>query len=206
MSEKFRWIALWLAVICVVFFIVQFTIDTFTDEFVLVSSLVLEKPWTLLSSIFLHGSFEHLFYNMFALVMFGLILEKVIGTKNFITIFFAAGIFAGLGAILFYNAALGASGAIYGVMGSLAIVRPKMTVYMGFVPMPMIIAVSLWAAGDLIGLFAPGQVAHAAHLFGLIFGIIFTLLFLRKHIEIPRKRKEKMSNEELRKWEQRFLK
>ena len=206
MSKKFQWIALWLALICVVFFVAQTTIDTFTDDFVLESSLVMEKPWTLLSSVFLHGSFEHLFYNMFALVMFGLILEKVLGSKNFLIIFFLSGLFASLGAILFYDAALGASGAIYGIMGSLAIVRPKMTVYMGFAPMPMIIAVALWAAGDLIGLFAPGQVAHAAHLFGLIFGIIFTLIFLRKHIMIPRKRKESMPDKEIRKWEDRWLK
>jgi membrane associated rhomboid family serine protease len=109
---------------------------------------------------------------MFALALFGSILERVIGGKRFLFVFFISGIFAGIGSILFYTSTIGASGAIYGVMGTLAVIRSRMVVYMGFVPMPMAIAVALWAIGDFIGLFSPaGTVAYASHLFGLAFGL-----------------------------------
>ncbi len=207
MRQTFQWWALKIAIICVVAFVLQNVIPTFTEDLVLVSSQVLQRPWTMLSSIFLHGSFSHLFYNMFALVLFGSILEKVVGTKNFLLIFFISGLVASVGALIFYEAALGASGAIYGIMGSLAIVRPRLRVFVGMIPMPMILAVVVWAVGDFIGLFAPGQIAYAAHLFGLAFGIVYTLAFLRDHMEkIVKRRIKNIPNKEMRKWEDRWMK
>ena len=139
---------------------------------------------------------------MFALVMFGSIVEKVIGTKRFLIVYFLSGILAGLGGTLFYDAMLGASGAIYGVLGSLAVLRPKMTVWAYGVPMPMIVAVFFWALFDLIGMFAPGEVAHAAHLFGMLIGIIMALFWrklFREHTE--KRRIRKIPEKIMRKWE-----
>ena len=122
--------------------------------------------------MFLHGSFEHLFYNMFALALFGSILEKIVGSKTFLIVFFISGLVAGLGTIPFYEAALGASGAIFGILGCLTMLRPRMRVYVGYIPMPMIMAAVIWAFIDLIGMFAPSGTANAAHLFGMGFGLI----------------------------------
>ncbi|MBU3905164.1 MAG: rhomboid family intramembrane serine protease [Nanoarchaeota archaeon] len=201
-----KYVALWLTGICVVMFILQTIFPIVTDIFVLVSSEVVQRPWILVTSMFLHGGADHLIYNMFALALFGSILEKIIGGKKFIILYFIAGLLAGLGSVPFYAAALGASGAIMGVLGCLAVLRPRMRVYVGYVPMPMVIATIVWIGGDLIGMFAPDQVAHAAHLFGMAFGIIFGLYYMKQFVEKHIKRKiGTLPENQVRKWEDRWL-
>ena len=204
---KYNWFALKLVIICVVVWIAQNIFDI-TDEFALVSADVLSRPWTIITHIFLHGSFQHLFFNMFALAMFGSILEKIIGGKKFLLVFFASGAFASLGTIFFYNASIGASGAIYGIFGVLAVIRPKMPVFAGmFVPMPMIVAVSLWAAGDLLGVFAPSEtIAYASHLFGLFFGILYGFYIRGKYREERREIENRISERQFRNWEDEWVK
>lgn len=203
---RYHWFAIQLVIICVIVFVFQFFNNAITDEYALVSATVLSKPWTLITSIFLHGSFEHLFYNMFALALFGSILEKIIGGKKFLIIFFVSGIISGIGGVFFYTESIGASGAIYGLLGTLAALRPNMGVLVGFVPMPMAVAILLWTAGDLIGLFAPDQIAHAAHLSGLAFGLIVGLSMREKHKETHKKRREPdISEEDMEEWEDRWM-
>jgi len=201
-----KWYALKLVAICVVIFIVQNIFENLMDEFSLDSAEILSRPWTIVTYIFLHGSFEHLFYNMFALGLFGLALENVIGSKKFLLVFFVSGIAAGIGSILFYTASIGASGAIYGVMGALAVLRPRMTVYF-YAPVPMALAVVFWAAGDLLGLFIPTDLtAHAAHLFGLIFGLVYGIYLRKYYGETPvKKKKEEMSDQEFKAWEEEYM-
>lgn len=206
---KYNWFAIKLVAICVVVWIFQQIFPFLTDYFALTSSEVLSKPWTLVTYIFLHAGFDHLFYNMFALAIFGAMLEKIIGGKKFLTVFFVAGIAAGIGSVIFYSSSIGASGAIYGIMGTLVVLRPRMPVFVGFmVPVPMIFAVILWAAGDFIGLFAPSEnVAYAAHLFGLAFGLVYGLYLKKDYGEFPRpKRKSDINEEEFKEWEDRYVK
>jgi len=207
---KYNWFAIKIVVICVIIWILQLIIPPLTDNFALISSEFFSRPWTIVTYIFLHDDPLHIFYNMFALALFGSVLEKVIGGKKFLTVFFISGIIAGTGSILFYNASIGASGAIYGIFGTLAILRPRMTVYTGFgFPMPLIIAVSLWAAGDLLGFFYPyDNVAYAAHLSGLVFGLIYGF-YLKKHYgetaKPKRKTKSNIEEKEFREWEDRWF-
>lgn len=152
--------------------------------FAFTPALAFKIPWTFITSIFLHADFTHLFFNMFALFMFGLFLESKIGSTNFLIIFFLAGIFGNVGYMLTASnqkiPAIGASGAVYGVMGALAIMMPFLMVWvMGMFPMPMILAAFIWGIMEAFGLFAPGYVAHGAHIFGLIAGILFGL-YLRQ--------------------------
>ena len=80
--------------------------------------------------------------------------------------------------------AIGASGAVYGVVGALAILHPRMRVLIyGIIPMPMIITAFLYVMIDFFGLFMPTGVAHGAHIGGMIVGIIFAIL-LRSNIRI----------------------
>lgn len=204
---RYRWFAIQLVIICVIVFILQLASNNvLTDEFALKSATVLSEPWTLITSIFLHGSVEHLLYNMIALALFGSILEKIIGGKKFLILFFVSGIISGIGSVFFYTASIGASGAIFGVMGALAAMRPMMTIYVSFVPMPMAVAVLLWAAGDFFGLFAPDEVAHAAHLSGLVFGLIVGFSWREKHKETHVKQREPdISEEDLEEWEDRWM-
>ena len=187
-----------LAAITVVVFVLQIIFPAITDNFSLVSTEVFSRPWIILTSIFLHGGIEHLLYNMFALFLFGLILEEIIGGKKLLILYFSAGLLASIATIPFYQASLGASGAIFGILGALAILRPRMVVWVSFVPMPMFIAILVWAAIDLFGIFFPSNIANAAHLAGLFLGVLYGLFlrgdfgekFFRKHkhnLEIGKK-------------------
>ncbi|MFH1228880.1 MAG: rhomboid family intramembrane serine protease [Candidatus Aenigmatarchaeota archaeon] len=206
-NMKYNWYAFKLIAICAAIFILQNIYPSLTESFSLDVQQILSSPWIIITYMFLHGSFEHLFFNMFALGMFGSILEQTVGGKKFLLIFFASGIAAGIGSLLFYTSSIGASGAIYGVLGTLAVLRPRMTVYVSFVPLPMILAVVFWAAGDLLGLFSTSDlIAHAAHLFGLVFGLLYGML-LRKdygeyHVE---RKKDEISDEEMNRWEDRYM-
>lgn len=205
---SYKWFAIILVIICVAVFILQVSNEAITDQYLLESSDVFSRPWILVTSIFLHGSIEHLFYNMFALALFGYILENIIGGKKFLILYFVSGIIAGLGTIPFYEASLGASGAIMGILGTLAVLRPRMRVYISYVPMPMAAAVIVWAAGDLIGFFAPSNVANAAHLFGLVVGLIIGFYLKKKYGEriIPkRKSRININEEDFEEWEDDWM-
>jgi len=150
-------------------------------------AFALNMPWMFLSSIFLHAGVNHLIVNMIVLFFFGLSLENMLGAKKFIFIYFASGIVGNLGYMLTalnpYIPALGASGAIYGVMGTLAALRPRMRVFvMGILPLPLIAVVVGYAILDFAGLFAESGIAHGAHLGGLVVGAIYGL-YIRQMVK-----------------------
>jgi hypothetical protein len=151
--------------------------------FAFTPALAFSRPWTFITSIFLHAGFDHLFFNMFALFIFGLYLEARVSTKQYLFIFFLTGFFGNvayyLTAPLGVIPAVGASGAIYGVMGMLAVLYPGLVVYIGFAPMPMIFAAAIWFLMEFTGMFVPSNIAHQAHLAGLIVGAAYGL-YVRK--------------------------
>lgn len=195
--------ALWLTFICIIVFIIQLVSPAITDIFLL-NKQALTQPWRFLTAMFLHGSLLHLLYNGFALALFGSILEHTLGSKRFVALFVITGIFANLVSVWFYPSSLGASGAIFGVIGALVVLRPGMTVWAFSLPMPMFVAGIVWAIGDIIGVFVPSDVANLAHLTGMGAGIVFGFFY-----RIPRheKRKEEMRLDEttLRSWEDNYL-
>ena len=154
---------------------------------------------------------------MFGLLLFGSILEKIIGWRRFLTTFFVAGIVAGVGsvAVSFIQGtqnipSIGASGAIFGILGMLAILRPRMIVYVVYFPMPMILAAVVWALIDLVGLFNPfDQTNNAAHLFGMLFGIVFAFLIRHRFGEpfFVKKRSDDIHIEEkdFESWEEKYM-
>ncbi|MDD5022668.1 MAG: rhomboid family intramembrane serine protease [Candidatus ainarchaeum sp.] len=174
-----------LAVICITY-ILQLIFPSMlgiplTELFYFDPSRAFSEPWLFITSIFLHGSFIHLFFNGYALFLFGSILEHKIKTKNFLILFFLAGL---IGSIFYFSTillniapaipALGASGAIFGILGALAVLMPEMRIWLWFFPMRMKHAALLWIALELFGTFNTGSgIASAAHLGGLLFGVIF---------------------------------
>lgn len=140
-------------------------------------------PWQLITYQFMHGGFGHIFFNMFALWMFGMELENMWGTKKFATFYLASGVAAGLVHLVVSSLmdtalvpTIGASGAIMGVLlafGMTFPTRPVM-IFPLFFPIPARIFVVLYAAFDLVmGISRSGDgVAHFAHLGGALGGFL----------------------------------
>ncbi|MBS3092079.1 rhomboid family intramembrane serine protease [Candidatus Pacearchaeota archaeon] len=155
--QKNRFYTIWIALLIVIIFVIQTIFPGFTEVFNLTSSSWTQS-WRFLTSIFLHGSLAHLLSNLFALILFGLILEKTIGSNKFLLVFIISGILANLVAINFYPSSLGASGAIMGIIGTLAVIRPLMGVWIYGMIVPMFIASIIWIVVDAIGIFIPDNV------------------------------------------------
>ena len=183
-DKNYKFYALKLCGIIIVIFIIQ--LIAFANDFKFSETLLLDQTsfiqvWRFVTSIFLHGSLEHLLFNMFALALFGSILEKFIGGYKFLRVFFITGILANLISVNFYPASLGASGAIFGIIGALVLIKPLIMVWgPGGFPMPMVLAAAIWAALDLFGIFLPSNVGNIAHLTGMLFGFIFGFVYLEK--------------------------
>jgi len=179
--------------ISVIFFILQNILGPeIWQYFAFFPALAIKWPWTLITSIFLHADFNHLLFNMFALFFFGSYLERLLGSDKFLIIFISAGIVGNIGYLVTASndmiPAIGASGAAYGLMGTLSVLAPFMSVYIwGLLPVPIVILTAVYALIDVIGLSAPSGIAHGAHLAGLIVGIAFGL-YLRPYFGYKRQR------------------
>jgi membrane associated rhomboid family serine protease len=165
--------------------------------------------WRFVSAVFLHGSVAHLILNLFAFVFFGFALERTIGSKRFLVVFFASGIIANIISINFYPASLGASGAVYGIIGCLTFIRPLMMVPSFGLLLPMFAASIVWIIGDLLRTFSiidPGNVGSIAHISGIVVGFLAGIFYrgLRgkkvkvEKIEIPESMIEQWENTYMR--------
>jgi membrane associated rhomboid family serine protease len=153
------------------------------------------KPYQLVTHMFLHGSFFHIFFNMFTLYMFGRILESVIGSKKFFILYFTSGLgAAGLQLLAFSlqhtaTMMLGASGAIFGVIAAFAVMFPNVELMFIFLPVPIkakylipIIAVLTLFMG--IANFSWDNIAQFAHLGGAIVGFILIMFWKKNQFKI----------------------
>lgn len=201
---KFKFYALWLCLICIGVFILQIAIAGFTELFILNEKSSAEL-WRFISAIFLHSSIVHLLYNLFALALFGSILEKFIGGKKFLFIFFLSGVFANIVAVNFYPSSLGASGAVYGILGCLAFLKPKMMVWAFGLPMPMFLAAALWTLGAVFGIFMPSNIGHIAHLSGIVVGFLIGVFFRARTKNLKHNNKIQIPESYMRDWEKRYM-
>jgi len=169
-------------------------------------------PFQLLTYMFMHGNFSHLFFNMFALWMFGNTLENIWGPKRFLMYYILCGLGAALlqegvqyieyvtqlshyqnvnigsavipmSEYLNYMTTVGASGAIYGLLLAFGMMFPNSLIYLYFVmPIKAKWFVIGYAVIELLtGIFSSGdQVAHFAHLGGMLVGLIIILVWKKK--------------------------
>ena len=135
-------------------------------------------PWQLVTYGFLHGGFSHIFFNMFAVYMFGSTLEQFLGTRSYVMLYFVSVITAGL-AQLGVNEllgspfpTLGASGGVFGLLLAFGMFFPRQRIMLIFppIPMPAWVAVTAYAALELfLGVTGTqAGVAHFAHLGGML--------------------------------------
>jgi len=200
-----KYYAFWIAIILVATFALQSFVNGFTDALILNESSF-SQPWRFITSMFLHGSLSHLLANLFALLLFGFILERTIGSEKFLAVYLISGILANLIAVNFYSTSLGASGAIMGIIGALAILRPLMGVWVFGMILPMSIAAVIYIIIDAIGVFIPSNIGHIAHLSGIAFGIIFgTILRISKSKKEKKTHKIEVPEHLLRRWETLYM-
>ena len=210
-KNRFRFYALKLCGWIFVVFLLQLFVNGFTELFLLDSSSF-TQIWRFFTAIFLHGGIAHLLYNVFALALFGSMLERFIGGKRFLIVFFVTGILANIVSINFYDASLGASGAIFGVIGALVAIRPFLLVWAFGLPMPIFVAGLLWGVGDLMGAYGffsgnpIDNTGNIAHLSGMFFGFVFGLLFRERVIRKIKRQKARLDEREVRRWEDSYLK
>ena len=136
---------------------------------------VMQRPWTLVTHMFVHANFDHLFWNMLFLFFFGVELERRVGGTRFLEIYMLSGLAAALGQMqVSTGTLLGASGALYGVLGCLAIIAPEIRILLFFIiPLRIQYAVVLFAFMDFLMMGTGDSIAHAAHLTGLLVGLAF---------------------------------
>ena len=150
------------------------------------------KPWQLVTYMFMHGGFGHLFFNMYTLFIFGSVLENVWGTKKFLTFYFVTGIGAALVNIGVqyltgsFALTVGASGAIYGILMGYAMLYPDSMLTLVLPPVSMKAKwfVLIFAGIELllgISNNPADNVAHFAHLGGLIFAFLLIMFWKKRH-------------------------
>jgi membrane associated rhomboid family serine protease len=144
---------------------------------------LLFQPWQLVTYGFVHAGFAHLFFNMFALYMFGSEIERVLGARRFLIYYFVSVVGAGLLQMLImpllgreFGPMVGASGGVFGVLLAFGMFFPQRRVMLLIPPIPMRawVFVTLYGLIELaMGVFATQQgVAHFAHLGGMLAGFL----------------------------------
>ncbi len=172
--------SLTILVIAVISFVLQMVIGPSYDFYLaLYPQDIFARPWTLVTHMFLHNGPFHLLFNMLFLFFFGPELERRIGGKRFLAVFFLSGIVAAIGYSLWTGLvlqsngpAVGASGALMGVFACLAILAPHIQVSFYFIPMRITYWLIFFVLLDIL-LFSSGDlIAHSAHLSGVVAGLV----------------------------------
>ena len=160
--------------------------------------------WTFLTSMFMHAGFVHLLVNMLSMFFVGSLVEKIIGRKRYFWLYILSGLFAALFFVFFalifpsdMNAyAVGASGALFGLIGLLVLLTPNLPVYVMFIPIPikmkyaapgMLIVLGLFSLAGNIG------IGNTAHLGGLVAGLLYGLYLRNKYKNKTRLIRERFS-------------
>lgn len=173
--------------------------------------------WQFVTYIFLHGGIFHIFLNMLGLFFFGPDTERAIGSPRFAILYLVCGILGGLGWLLFTakqtaGFCLGASGAVFGILGAFAALFPErpITILVFFVlPVTMkarSLAIALAVFSLLATISQPGNIAYAAHLIGGLAGYFSILLFHSGESSFIRPSIRQLVNDLVWRWHRRKFK
>lgn len=150
-------------------------------------SSLLYKPWSIITALFTHFEFGHLFWNMIMFYFTAKMFVQFFGNTRLLSTYIFGGIFGGLVHILSYiifpyfsnqdpASIVGASAAVSAIVGALVFYKPELKVRFFFaIEVPFWVLGLLFIAGDIINLTAEDGVAHFAHLGGVAFGILSVL-------------------------------
>lgn len=216
--RRLSWVRIFVAINVVVFILWRTQIDELSEagmnswmarNFLVSWSLLAEgRLWTLLTSVFSHNSFLHIFINLFVLMNFGPIVERVLGPKRFFKFYLTAGVISSLShaAVSAYIIgdpsipALGASGAISGIIMLFSALFPREKILLfGLIPVPAGIGALLFVGIDVWGLIAQAEggglsIGHGAHLGGAFTGLIYYFV-LRRRARIAHAEEERRASQ-----------
>ncbi len=145
--------------------------------------------WQIVTYMFLHAGIIHILFNMIILYFLGCEIERTLGSRNFLAIYFVSGILGGLGWLMLTDAGIciGASGAVFGLLGAYVALFPHryITVLLFFI---LPITLKAWVLAALLAgiefmlmtTHADDRIAHSAHLAGLLAGYVFAYVVFRK--------------------------
>lgn len=148
------------------------------------------RLWTVFTSMFMHGSFFHLFANMISLIFIGSLVEKLLGKRRYLWFYIISGLAASgiylLSEIIFPSGlgAVGASGALFGLIGLLILLTPDLPVYIFFIPIPIKMkyaGIGILALLWLISIAGDVAIGNTAHLGGLIAGLAYGIYLRKKY-------------------------
>jgi membrane associated rhomboid family serine protease len=171
-------------------YLLTLVVPSLTVYLGLIPALVVERWWLWqpVTYMFEHGGLFHLLFNMLALWMFGVDLERLWGTRFFLRYYMVAGVGAaattillsllpfGFAAEIYSAVTVGASGAIYGLLLAYGMTYPNRPIYMYLVfPIPAKVFVLIIGAISFLSSISEsrGGVAHATHLGGLVVGFVY---------------------------------
>ena len=143
--------------------------------------------WQVFTYMFSHVDFWHLFSNMLGLFIFGRLVQRSVGSREFLLYYLLIGTLAGAASYFMYlfsgslfTVVLGASGALYAVMLLFAVLFPTAVVYVfGIIPMRAPLLVILYFFIDFFGQFRADGTAHLVHLSGLFFGFLYIMIRMK---------------------------
>ncbi len=174
------WVKRLLVANAVVFVITLAAPEFFYEWFAFAPAKIITRPWGIVTYMFLHGSFWHLFFNMLVLFFFGPKLEAKLGGSKFVRLYFVSGLMGAALSMLFAIGPpiriVGASGAVYGVLLAFAMLWPRDAIYIwGVVPIQARWLVGVMTAITVYQGFGGAQdgVAHFAHLGGFLGGYLY---------------------------------
>ena len=154
----------------------------------------IQAPWTIVTNLFVHVDIWHLIFNMLTLYFFGTFLLRLVGARTFLIIYFLGGIVGNIFFMLFafagfltspFSTVIGASGAIFALGGTLAVLTPRLRVYAFPVPAPMPIWVAVIGGFIILTILAMfARIAWQGHLGGLVLGLIAGFI-LRRTVRTP---------------------
>ncbi|MDY4611779.1 MAG: rhomboid family intramembrane serine protease [Sphaerochaetaceae bacterium] len=172
-----------------VFFLTEFIYPRSVYYLAMIPSFVLHGyVWQLFTYMFVHGGFSHVLFNMLGLYIFGSMVERRIGSREFLLFYLLTGTLSGIFSFVAYLLAgvnvvlVGASGALYAVMLMFAVLYPYAVVYVfGLIPMRAPLLVAVYFVIELVSQFTGlnGGVAHLTHLGGLLFAYLYCLVRMR---------------------------
>jgi len=145
----------------------------------------LDRPWTIVTNLFIHSGLWHIFANMITLYFFGSFLCRLIGVKRFLLVYFIGGIVGNIFFILLppspLSIAIGASGAVFALGGVLAVLMPKLRVFVFPIPAPIPLWIAVIGGFILLTVLSPFlNIAWQAHLGGLVSGLAAGYIFRRR--------------------------